>query len=200
LIIAAHPSFGPKTVGELLAAAKAKPGAINVASFGSGSMGHLGLEMLKLMGGVDLNHIPYKGGAPAVSDTLAGHTALCVVGFPVAVGQVKSGKLRAIAVTTLTRNAQLPDVPTVAETPGLAGFDASLKYALWAPAKTPPAVLKRLHEAAAAIIGSAEFKTKVLQQGMDEVFFNSPDEMAANMKADMERIAKLVQVSGLKPE
>ena len=200
LLIAAHPSFVPKNMAELIAAAKAKPGMINMASFGSGSMGHLGIEQLKLMSGAELNHIPYKGGAPAVSDTLGGHTPVCVVGFPVALPHVKSGKLHALAVTTLARSAQLPDVPTVAETAGLAGYDASLKYGLWAPAKTPAAILKRLHETASSVINAAEFKAKVLQQGMDEVFSNTPEEMQATVKGDLERIAKLVKLSGLKPE
>ena len=200
LLIAAHPSFAPKNMAELITAAKAKPGSINMASFGSGSMGHLGIEQLKLMSGADVNHIPYKGGAPAVSDTLGGHTPVCVVGFPVALPHVKSGKLHALAVTTLTRSAQLPDVPTVAETAGLAGYDASLKYGLWAPAKTPAAILKRLHETASSVINAAEFKAKVLLQGMDEVFSNTPEEMQATIKGDLERIAKLVKLSGLKPE
>lgn len=200
LLIAAHPSFAPKNMGELIAAAKAKPGSINMASFGAGSMGHLGIEQLKLMSGAEVNHIPYKGGAPAVSDTLGGHTPVCVVGLPVALPHVKSGKLRALAVTTLSRSAQLPDAPAVAETQGMAGYDASLKYGLWAPAKTPAAVLKRLHEVASSVINAAEFKTKVLQQGMDEVFSNTPDEMQATIKTDLERIAKLVKVAGIKPE
>jgi tripartite-type tricarboxylate transporter receptor subunit TctC len=200
LLIAANPAFPAANMSELIAYAKANPKTVGIASFGAGSMAHLGIELLKSMAQIDVNHIPYKGGAPAVTDTLGGHTPVCIVGLPAALQQVKQGRLRALAVTTLNRSKDLPEVPTVAETPGLGGYDASLKYGLWAPAKTPRDILQKLHEAALAVVNAPDFRQRVLQQGMDEVFTNTPEEMAATIRTDMEKIGKLVKAAGLEPE
>ena len=127
LLIVAHPSFAPRTMAELIADAKARPGQVNFGSFGLGSLGHLGIGKLQVMTGAGLNHIPYKGSAPAVNDTLAGHTPVSIVGFANALTYLKTNKLRAIAITGATRSPQLPNVPTVAETEGLAGYDMSFK-------------------------------------------------------------------------
>jgi tripartite-type tricarboxylate transporter receptor subunit TctC len=200
LLIVANPSFAPRTLGELIADAKARPGQINFASFGLGSLGHLGIGKLQVMTGVSLNHIPYKGSAPAVIDTLAGHTPVCIVGFANALPYLKTNRLRAIAITGASRSPQLPNVPTVAETEGLAGYDMSFKQALWAPARTPPAIIARLNEVATAIIRSPEFKARSLVYGMDEVTPSTPEQMAATVQADMETIGKLVKTLNLTPE
>ena len=200
LLIVANPAFAPHTVGELIAEAKARPGQINFASFGLGSLGHLGIGKLEVMAGARVNHIPYKGSAPAVNDTLAGHAPLSIVGFANALPYLKTGKLRAIAITGASRSPQLPDVPTVAETEGLAGYDMSFKQALWAPARTPSAILARLNEVATTVIRSPEFKARSLVYGMDEVTPTTPEQMAATVKADMESIGKLVKTLNITPE
>jgi tripartite-type tricarboxylate transporter receptor subunit TctC len=200
LLVAAHPAFPAKTIAELIALAKAKPGTVGIASFGAGSMAHLGIELLKSMAGVDVIHVPYKGGAPAVADALAGHVPVAIVGLPVALPLVQQGRLRALAVTGRSRAKQLPDVPTVSETPGLAGYDASLMYGLWAPAKTPAAIVGTLHDAAVKLLRTPEVRRKLEDQGMDEVIANTPEQMAANIRVDMEKIGNLVRASGLQPE
>jgi tripartite-type tricarboxylate transporter receptor subunit TctC len=200
LLIVANPTFAARTMGELIADAKARPGQLNFASFGLGSLGHLGIGKLQVMTGASVNHIPYKGSAPAVIDTLAGNTPVCIVGFANALPYLKTNKLRAIAITGASRSPQLPNVPTVAETEGLAGYDMSFKQALWAPARTPPAIIARLNEVATAVIRSPEFKARSLVYGMDEVTPTTPEQMGATVQADMETIGKLVKTLNLTPE
>lgn len=200
LMIAAHPSFAPKNMTEVISWAKDKPGSINFASFGLGSLGHLGIGQLTDMTGATFNHVPYKGGAPAVNDTLAGHTSLAIVGFANALQHLKTGGLKAIAMTGTTRSPQLPDLPTVAESPGLAGYDMGFKQALFAPGKTPVEVIRIINIAAAAIIASPEFKAKALSYGMDESKSSTPEEMSKIIVTDVERLGKMVKSLGLKPE
>lgn len=193
LMIAAHPSFTPRNLAEVMALAKAKPGSINFASFGLGSLGHIGIGQLTSMSGATFNHIPYKGSAPAVNDTLAGHASICIVGFANALPHLKDGRLKAIAMTDPTRSPQLPDLPAVAESPGLAGYDMSFKQAFFAPAKTPPDIIRKLNAAAVTVIAPPEFKAKALGYGMDESKSSTPEEMARIMASDMGRIDKIVK-------
>lgn len=200
LIIAAHPLFSPSNMAEVVSLAKDKPGSINFASFGLGSLGHLGIGQLTSMSGATFNHVPYKGSAPAVNDTLAGHTSICIVGFANALPHLKSGRLKAIAMTGPTRSPQLPDLTAVAETPGLAGYDMTFKQALFAPAKTPSELIRTLNIAAVAIIASPEFKAKALSYGMDESRSSTPEEMGKIIGSDMLRLGKIVTALGLTPE
>ena len=200
LMIVAHPSFPAKNVRELIAIAKAQPGQVNYASFGQGSMSHLAGELLKNMAKIDIVHIPYKGGGPALVDALAGHVPLYFSSIAPSLPAVKAGRLRALALTGTERSKQLPDVPTVAETPGLKGYDATVMYAVWAPAKTPSDIVGRLHAAIVKVVHTPQFRERLDFEGASAPIGNSPEQMAATIRADMAKLAKLVQVSGLTPQ
>ena len=191
LVFVAHPSLNVGTIKELIAAAKARPGQINYGSSTPGTGGHLSVEMLKWMAGIDLVHIPYKGAGPAVTALLAGEVPLmCTSPLPT-LPHIKSGKLKALAMTGRTRSRALPEVPTVAEA-GLAGFQSSLWYALMAPAGTPTAVIQRLNTETMRIVRLPAVSEQLLAQGADPIG-NSPQELAAFLRADIERWKKLVR-------
>jgi tripartite-type tricarboxylate transporter receptor subunit TctC len=200
LLIVAHPSFPAKSVRELIAIAKAQPGQVNYASFGQGSMSHLAGELLKTMAKIDIVHIPYKGGGPALIDALAGHVPLYFSSIAPSLPSVKAGRLRALAVTGSERSKQLPDLPTVAETPGLKGYEATVMYAVWASAKTPADIVSRIHGATVKVLQTPQFRERLDFEGASEPIGNSPEQMAATIRADMAKLAKLVEVSGLKPQ
>jgi tripartite-type tricarboxylate transporter receptor subunit TctC len=180
-IIVANPAVPVHTMQELIAAAKAQPGRFNFASVGNGSPSHIAGELLKLKAGIDLVHIPYKGGGPALADTLAGQVQFMIVSIPAAMSQVKSGRLRPLAVTTLKRSPAAPDIPTVAEATGIADYEVDSWYAMFAPAKTPPAIVARLQQEIARVVHLPEIMEKLLQQGADGVGGSS---------ADLDRVVK----------
>ncbi len=191
LVIIAHQALGVSTLKELIAAAKARPGQINYASSTPGTGGHLSMEMLKWMAGIDLVHIPYKGAAPAFADVLAGQVLLiCTSPLPT-LPFIRSGRLRALAVTSRQRTRAAPDIPTVAEQE-FPGYQSSLWYALIAPAGTPPAIIQRLNTEVARIVRAPAISDQLLAQGADPIG-NGPQELAAFLKADIERWKKLVQ-------
>ena len=191
LVFVAHPSLNVGTIKELIAAAQARPGQINYGSSTPGTGGHLSVEMLKWMAGIDLVHIPYKGAGPAVTALLAGEVPLmCTSPLPT-LPHIKSGKLKALAMTGRTRSRALPEVPTVAES-GLTGFQSSLWYALMAPAGTPTAVIQRLNTETTRIVRLPAVSEQLLAQGADPIG-NSPQEPATFLRADIERWKKLVR-------
>ena len=191
LVFVAHPSLNVSNIKELIAAAKARPGQINYGSSTPGTGGHLSVEMLKWMAGIDLVHIPYKGAGPAVTALLAGEVPLmCTSPLPT-LPHIKSGKLKALAMTGRARSRALPEVPTVAEA-GLAGFQSSLWYALMAPAGTPTAVIQRLNTETTRIVRLPAVSEQLLAQGADPIG-NSPQELATFLRADIERWKKLVR-------
>ena len=191
LVFVAHPSLNVGNIKELIAAAKARPGQINYGSSTPGTGGHLSVEMLKWMAGIDLVHIPYKGAGPAVTALLAGEVPLmCTSPLPT-LPHIKSGKLKALAMTGRTRSRALPEVPTVAES-GLTGFQSSLWYALMAPAGTPTAVIQRLNYETTRIVRLPAVSEQLLAQGADPIG-NSPQELATFLRADIERWKKLVR-------
>jgi len=200
MIIVAHPSFPATNMAELVAHARSKPGAITIASFGQGSISHLGIELLMKLASIKVNHIPYKGGAPAVADTLAGHVQVAIVGVPVALAFVKQGRLRALAVTTAVRAPQLPDTPSASETSGLGAYDLSIMYGFLAPPKTPPAIVERLHASALEVLRSSEFAQKMLEIGMGAPIGNSPAAMAASTRKEIAMLAELAKAAGIEPE
>jgi len=200
MIIVAHPSFPATNMAELVAHARSKPGAITIASFGQGSISHLGIELLMKLASIKVNHIPYKGGAPAVADTLAGHVQVAIVGVPVALPFVKQGRLRALAVTTAVRAPQLPDTPSASETAGLGAYDLSIMYGFLAPPKTPPAIVERLHASALEVLRSSEFAQKMLEIGMGAPIGNSPAAMAASTRKEIAMLAELAKAAGIEPE
>jgi len=200
LVVVVHPSFPAKNVRDLIAIAKAQPGQVNYASFGQGSMSHLAGELLKMMAKMDIVHIPYKGGGPALIDALAGHVPVYFSSIAPSLPNIKAGRLRALAVTGADRAKQLPQVPTVAETSGLKEYDATIMYAVWAPGKTPPEIVTRLHGALVKVLQTPQFRERLDFEGASAPIGNNPDQMAATILADMKKLTRLVQVSGLTPQ
>jgi len=193
-----NPSLPVKNVKELVALAKAKPGVINFASSGAGGPMHLSSELLKSVAGIDIVHVPYKGGGPAVNDVIAGQIEMTFVGAPASMPHIRSGRLRVIAVSTAKRAAALPEVPTVAES-GYPGFDVPGYYSVLAPAGTPPAVIGRLHTELAKIVNQREVRERFALFGV-EPGGNTPEQLTAFMTADVAKWAKLIQSIGLKTE
>ena len=197
-ILVAHPSIAAKNVKELVALAKSKPGQLNFASAGTGTATHLGLELLKLTTGMDAMHVPYKGGAPAVTDLLAGQVQLLWVSIPSVLPHVKAGRLRAVAVSTSKRSASAPDIPTVAES-GYPGFEYSNWNALFAPAKTSPTVVKQVNAAIVKILSETDVAQKLVAIGADPAP-GTPEDLARYMRADSERWKKVIRTAGIKPD
>lgn len=197
-ILVVHPPLAAKSVKELAALAQAKPGQINFASAGSGTATHLGLELLKLTAGIDVTHVPYKGGAPALTDLIAGQVQALFVSIPSVLQHVHSGRLRALAVTTLKRSAAAPDVPTVAES-GYPGFEYSNWNALFAPARTPAAVVRRMNAIVVKILNEPDVSKKLSVQGADPAP-GTPEDLARYMKADDARWKKVIRNAGLRSQ
>jgi tripartite-type tricarboxylate transporter receptor subunit TctC len=200
LVIVVHPSFPAKNVRDLIALAKSQPGQVNYASFGQGSMSHLAGELLKTMAKIDIVHIPYKGGGPALIDALAGHVPVYFSSIAPSLPSIKAGRLRAIGLTGTERARQLPDIPTVAETPGLKGYDATIMYAIWAPAKTPREIVNQLNGAIVKVIHTPQFKERLDFEGASQPIGGSPEQMAKTLQSDMKKLSELVKVSGLQPQ
>lgn len=196
-IIAAYPGLPVKNMQELIALAKAYPGKLNFASVGNGSPSHIAGELLKLKAGIDLVHIPYKGGAPAVADTLAGQVQFLIVSIPAAMSHVKSGRLRSIAVTTLTRTPAAPEIPTVAESAGIPDYEVDSWYAMFAPAKTPPAIVARLQQEIARVVQLPEIREKLLQQGADAVG-GTPAELERIVKSELRKWEAVIREAKIK--
>jgi tripartite-type tricarboxylate transporter receptor subunit TctC len=193
-VLAVHPSLPVKTVKELVAYAKKRPGEINYSSAGSGSQPHLTAELFKSRTGINIVHVPYKGAPPAMTDLLAGHVALSFATSPSAVPHVKAGKLRALAVSTAKRISALPDVPTIAEA-GVPGFEASGANGLVGPAGMPGPVVEKLNAAVVRIVKEPAMSKFLSEQGADP-FTTTPAEYAAYIKSEVAKWAKAVKDSG----
>ena len=191
LIFVAHPSLNVGTIQELVAKAKAQPGKINYGSSGPGTGGHLSVEMLKWMTGIDLLHVPYKGAGPALTALLAGQVQLVCTSPLAALPFVRAGRLRGLAMTSLTRSHAAPDIPTVAES-GVPGYESTLWYALLAPAATPKPVLKRLNTEAVRIIHSPDVTGKLQGLGADPIG-STPEELSKFLKTEITRWTKVIQ-------
>ena len=198
LILVVHPAVPAKSVAELIQAAKAKPRGLNYASVGNGSPQHLSGELFKLMAGVDIVHIPYRGGAPAVTAVLANEAQLFFAGMPPALPHVRSGRLRALAVTTAKRSPAAADVPTMIEG-GLAGFEADNWHAILAAQGTPAAIVTKLNAEIARSLKLADVRERMGNEGA-EAASSTPAELAAFMKSEVGKWAKVVKASGAKPE
>jgi tripartite-type tricarboxylate transporter receptor subunit TctC len=198
LVFIAHPSLGVGNIKELVAQAKSRPGRINYASSGPGTGGHLSVELLKFQTGIDLVHVPYKGAGPALIDLIGGQVQMmCTSPLP-AMPHVKSGKLRALGMTSARRSRAAPEVPTVAEQ-GLPGYESSLWYAMLAPAATPQAVIKRVHAETVKIIKAPEMAGQLLSQGAEPVG-NSPQELARFIKAEIDRWTRVIVQANIRVE
>jgi tripartite-type tricarboxylate transporter receptor subunit TctC len=198
LIVLVNPSVPAKTLEEFIALAKAQPGKINFASAGSGSGIHLGTELLAYMAGIKMTHIPYKGSAPALTDLIGGHVALYFSSLPPAVGLVREGKMRALAVTGPTRAKVFPDIPTVAQA-GLPGFEAVLHYGIVAPAGTPRPVIDKLNAAMRTALASPDVQARIDTDGA-EVFASTPEQYAADIDREETKWSDIVRRSGAKAE
>ncbi len=190
-VLVAHPSVPANDVRALLALARAKPGTLNYGSSGNATAGHLAGELFAGLGQVDLVHVPYKGGGPAMADLLAGQIQLIFATTPSALPHIKAGKLKAIGVTTLKRLALLPHLPTIAEA-GLPGYEANNWYCFVAPAKTPPDVIAWLHRAFVRALSDPETHAMLTAQGLDPAP-STPDELAAIIKAEIAKWAKVIK-------
>jgi tripartite-type tricarboxylate transporter receptor subunit TctC len=194
LIVLVHESVPARNVQELIALAKAQPGKLNYASAGIGSGIHLGTVLFANTAGIEIAHIPYKGSGPALTDLLGGHVQIYFSSLPPAIGLVKQSKLRALAVTGLTRSASLPDVATVAEQ-GLPGFEAVLHYGIVAPAGTPRPIIEKLNGALRMALGDPKVNGHIAAEGA-EPLPSSPDEYAADIDREETKWSALVKKSG----
>ena len=193
-----NPSLPVRNVKELVALARTKPGQINFASSGTGGPMHLCGELLKLSAGIDIVHVPYKGGGPALNDVIGGQIEMTFIGAPASMPHIRSGRLRVLAVSTAKRVAALPDVPTVAEA-GYPGFDVGALYAVLAPARTPAPIVNRLSGELAKIVKIPELRERLGGLGLETVG-STPQQLTDFMRADLDKWHKLVQRIGLKTD
>ena len=195
-VLILHPSVPARTVKELIALAKAKPGSLTFGSAGMGTSPHLSAELFKTLAHVDMVHVSYKGIAPAVADLLGGHVSLSFSVVPPAIPHVKTGKLRALAVSTAKRSALLPELPTIDEA-GVPGYDAVSWYATLAPAGTPQPVVSKLNTEITRQLQAPELRTKLAGLGL-EVKTSTPEECAAFMSADWKSWDKIIRALNIK--
>ena len=198
LVFIANPSLGVGSIKELVAAAKARPGAINYASSGPGTGGHLSVELLKHYTRVDLVHVPYKGAGPALVDLVAGQVqVMCTSPLP-AMPHVKAGRLKALGMTSRNRSRAAPDVPTVAEQIGT-DYESSLWYAMLAPARTPQPVIRRVHAETVKILKLPDLSAQLLTQGAEPVG-NSPQELAKFIAEEIRRWTTVIEQANIRTE
>ena len=195
-VLVVNPAVPANSVQELIAYAKANPGKLNFASSGSGTSIHLSGELFKVMAGVQMTHIPYKGSAPALQDLLGGQVQLMFDNLPPSLPQIKAGKLRALGVTSAARAPALPDVPTIAES-GLPGFEASSWFGLLAPAGTPPAIIAKINAEIGKWLATPEAREKLLAAGANAAG-GTPEDFARHIAAETAKWAKVVKESGAK--
>ena len=198
-VLVLHASVPATTVKELIAYAKANPRKLNYGSSGNGTSSHLGGAMFASMAGIEMTHVPYKGSGPMLTDLLAGQLQLSFSSVPTALPHIKSGRLRALAVTLLARSATLPDLPTVQEAAGLKGFEISLWQGIVAPAATPRTIVLKLNQQIAASLRTPDLKNKLTAQGLD-VVGNSPEQFAAYIREEIEKWTRVVKSSGARVE
>lgn len=198
VVLVVHPSLPVKSVKELIALAKARPGQLNYASGGTGSAQHLPMEMLRVEAGINIVHVPYKGLGPAFSDVLGGQVPMMFAGVSNVVPQMKTGRLRVLAIGSPKRSPTLPEVPTVAEA-GVAGFDFDSWTGYLAPAGTPKEIIAKLHADITRTLGLPEVKDKLTTLGFD-LAGGTPDAFATLIKNDIARFGKLIKAAGIQAE
>lgn len=194
-VMEVHPSVPAKTVKEFIDYAKANPGKINMASSGNGTSIHLSGELFKFMTGVQMQHVPYRGSSPALTDLLAGQVQVMFDNLPASIAHIKANSLRPLAVTTAQRSKNLPDVPTVAET--VPGYEASAFFGMSAPKGTPPAVIKKLNDTINAALKDPNILARIEELGGIPMG-GTPEEFGAVVKSETEKWAKVVEFSGVK--
>jgi len=197
-LLAANPGVPVRTVADVVAQAKAAPDKFSFASVGNGSPGHLAGELMVIRTGAQMVHIPYRGGGPAVTDVMGGQVPLIWVSIPAAAQQVKAGKLRALAVSTLKRSPAFPDVPTMQEA-GVADFEVDSWYAMLVPAKTPRAVIDKLNKALNTVLAEPAVRNQLLEQGADAVG-GTPEALGKVIAAELPKWAKLAKDANIKAD
>ncbi len=198
-ILVVNPSVPAKSVKELIELARAKPGTLNFGSGSTGSTGHLAGELFNTMADVKMVHIPYKGAAPAMADLLAGQVQLMFDNLANALPNVKAGRLRALAVTTLTRSPAVPDLPTIAES-GLPGFDLTTWFGVMVPAGTAPEIVAKLNAEIVRALATKDMHERLEKMGAEAPTNNTPERFAAFIRTEAAKYAKVVKESGAKVE
>jgi tripartite-type tricarboxylate transporter receptor subunit TctC len=196
-ILAVHLALPAHSVKDLIALAKSKPGALRYGSGGSGSPPHLSAEMFKSMTGISVLHVPYKGVTPAMLDTVAGEVQFVISVIPAVLPTIRSGRLRALGVTSAQRTSLVPDVPTIAET--VPGYEFIGWYSMFAPAKTPAGIVNKLNAEMVKALATPEFRERFTALGA-EPSTSTPQELAAYLRVQMEKMAKAVRDSGARPD
>ncbi len=196
-VMTVAPTVPAKTVTEFIAYVKANPGKVNMASSGNGTSVHLSGEMFMAMSDTKMQHVPYRGAAPAITDMLGGQVQVIFDNMPSIIQHIRAGSLRALAVTTAVRSPQLPDVPTVAET--VPGYEASALFGMGAPKKTPPEIVEKLNREINAVLAEPEMKKRLVELG-GEPLAGTPDAFGAAIAAETQKWEKVVKFSGAKVE
>lgn len=194
-VLVVHPSVAAKSVGELIALAKARPGSLNFASVGTGTSPHLGGELFQALAGVKLVHVPYKGTAPAMTDLISGQVQVMFTSMPTVLAHVKAGRLRLLGTGGTKRSAVIADTPPIAET--IPGFELVTWYGIFAPARTPAAIVKKLNADIAQVLNDPESRERLGGQGLEPVVM-TPEELKRYTEQDVSRWAKLIRSAGLK--
>lgn len=196
-VLVVHPSLPAKSVKDLIALARKRPGEINFASNGTGTLSHLTAELLKLRTGVNMLHVPYKGGPPAVTDTVAGHVSALFAAFPTVFAQMRAGRLRALAVSSARRAAAAPDLPTVGET--IPGFESSQWWGMFAPAAVPADIVGRLNAEMQKVLAHVDVKKRLAADAAEPIGGSASD-CAEFLKADFEKWRKVIQQTGVRSD
>lgn len=200
LVLVAHPSLPANNVGELIKLAKERAGKINYASFGVGGMAHLAGVQMNLQGKTQMNHVPYKGGGPAMADVVGNHVDLYFSGLVTALPLIKDGKLKALAVSSKERQKAVPNVPAVAETPGFEHFEAVVSPIMLVPARTPDAIVNRIQQATYKVVHTPQHRAKLEKAAEGEPRATTPEETMKMLKAEVARLAGLFKTAGIQPE
>jgi tripartite-type tricarboxylate transporter receptor subunit TctC len=197
IVMVVHPSFPPKTVPEFIAYAKANPGKVTMASPGNGSSPHVSGELFKMMAGIDMTHVPYRGGGQVMTDLIAGQVQVSFIGLSVAIEHIRSGKLRALAVTAATRSVVLPDIPTVGDF--VPDYEASAFFGVGAPRNTPAEIIDKLNKEINAGLSDPDL-TRRLGEGGGMVLAGSPADFGKFIADETEKWANVIKFAGIKPE
>ena len=197
-LLVAGPGVQARTLGELIALAKAKPGALNYSSAGSGTSQHLAGELFRVRTGTDIVHVPYKGTAPSLAGVMSGDVQFSFANVPAILAHVRSGRLRALAVSGTRRSELMPDVPTMKEA-GVPGVEVTVWYALLAPGGTPREIIAKLADASMKAARSPELKPRLIEQGAEPIG-GTPEEFAKLLREEITKYAEAVKISGAKPE